>query len=121
MKGFIDSIPLELEESAWLDGCNRLQALVRIVFPLAFPGVAVTGLFAFLGAWGDFLIPLVLLRSPDTFPIAMGLFRAFNDLGNVDFGFLTSLAVIYSVPSILLYLFARQYLVKGMTAGSVKM
>jgi multiple sugar transport system permease protein len=121
MKGFIDSIPLELEESAWLDGCTRLDALVRIVFPQAFPGVAVTGLFAFLAAWGDFLIPLVLLRSPDTFPIAMGLFRAFNDLGNVDFGFLTSLAVIYSVPSFVLYLFARQYLVKGMTAGSVKM
>ena len=51
----------------------------------------------------------------------MGLYRAFGDLGNVDFGFLTALAVIYSIPSILLYLFARQYLIKGMTAGSVKM
>lgn len=121
MKGFVDSIPIELEESAWLDGCNRLQGLVRIVFPLMFPGVAVTALFAFLAAWSDFLIPLVLLRSPNTFPIAMGLFRAFNDLGNVNFGFLTSLAVVYSLPSILLYVFARQYLVKGMTAGGVKM
>ncbi|HRL11060.1 MAG TPA: carbohydrate ABC transporter permease [Aggregatilineales bacterium] len=121
MKGFVDSIPVELEESAWLDGCNRLQGLYRIVFPLMFPGVAVTGLFAFLAAWSDFLIPLILLRSPNTFPIAMGLFRAFNDLGNVNFGFLTSLAVVYSLPSILLYVFARQYLVKGMTAGGVKM
>lgn len=121
MKGFVDSIPLELEESAWLDGCNRLTGLLRITFPLMWPGIAVTGLFAFLSAWGDFLIPLVLLRSPNTFPIAMGLFRAFNDLGNVNFGFLTSLAVIYSAPSVLLYLFARQYLVKGMTAGSVKL
>lgn len=121
MKGFVDSIPTELEESAWLDGCNRLQGLVRIVFPLMWPGVAVTALFAFLAAWSDFLIPLVLLRSPANFPIAMGLFRAFNDLGNVNFGFLTSLAVVYSMPSILLYLFARQYLVKGMTAGAVKM
>jgi multiple sugar transport system permease protein len=121
MKGFVDSIPIELEESAWLDGCNRLQGLSSVVFPLMFPGVAVTGLFAFLAAWSDFLIPLILLRSPNTFPIAMGLFRAFNDLGNVDFGFLTSLAVVYSFPSILLYLFARQYLVKGMTAGGVKM
>lgn len=121
MKGFVDSIPIELEESAWLDGCNRFTGLVRIVFPLLGPGIAVTGLFAFLGAWGDFLIPLILLRSPDTFPISMGLFRAFSDRGNVDFGFLTSLAVVYSIPSILLYLFARQYLVKGMTAGSVKM
>lgn len=121
MKGFVDSIPIELEESAWLDGCNRLTALVRIVFPLMSPGVAVTGLFAFLAAWGDFLIPLVILRSPTTFPIAMGLYRAFGQQGAVDFGFLTALAVIYSAPSIILYLFARQYLVKGMTAGSVKM
>ena len=121
MKGLMDSIPIELEESAWLDGCDRLNGLVRIVFPLAGPGVAVTGLFAFLAAWGDFLIPLIILRSPPTFPIAMGLYRAFGNQGSVDFGFLTALAVIYSAPSILLYLFARQYLVKGMTAGGVKM
>lgn len=121
MKGFVDSIPIELEESAWLDGCNRVTALMRVVFPMMGPGVAVTGLFAFLAAWGDFLIPLVILRSPETFPIAMGLYRAFGNQGAVDFGFLTALAVIYSAPSILLYLFARQYLVKGMTAGSVKM
>lgn len=121
MKGFVDSIPIELEESAWLDGCNRFTGLVRIVFPLMGPGVAVTGLFAFLTAWGDFLIPLILLRSPDTFPISMGLYRAFNNTGNVNFGFLTAIAVVYSLPSVVLYLFARQYLVKGMTAGSVKM
>lgn len=121
MKSFVDSIPIELEESAWLDGCNRLSGLMRIVFPLMAPGVAVTGLFAFLAAWGDFLIPLIILRSPTMFPIAMGLYRAFGDQGSVDFGFLTALSVLYSVPSIILYLFARQYLVKGMTAGSVKM
>jgi multiple sugar transport system permease protein len=121
MKGFVDSIPIELEESAWLDGCTRLSGLFRIAFPLMAPGVAVTGLFAFLAAWGDFLIPLIILRSPTTFPISMGLYRAFGNQGSVDFGFLTALSVIYSIPSILLYLFARQYLVKGMTAGSVKM
>jgi multiple sugar transport system permease protein len=121
MKGFVDTIPIELEESAWLDGCNRLGGLMRIVFPLLAPGVAVTGLFAFLAAWGDFLIPLIILRSPTKFPISMGLYRAFGNQGSVDFGFLTALAVIYSFPSIILYLFARQSLVKGMTAGSVKM
>lgn len=121
MKGFVDSIPIELEESAWLDGCDRLNGLIRIVFPMMGPGIAVTGLFAFLAAWGDFLIPLIILRSPDNFPIAMGLYRAFGSQRSVNFGFLTALAVIYSMPSILLYLVARQYLVKGMTAGSVKM
>lgn len=121
LKGFVDSIPIELEESAWLDGANRFVGLVRVVFPLMGPGVAVTGLFAFLAAWGDFMIPLVILRSPTNFPIAMGLYRAFGNQGSVDFGFLTALSVVYSLPSILLYLLARQYLVRGMTAGSVKM
>ena len=121
MKAFVDSIPIELEESAWLDGCSRFGGLMRIVFPLMGPGVAVVGLFAFLGAWGDFLIPLVLLRSPDNFPIAMGLFRAFDSRGNANFGMLTALAVFYSLPSVLLYLFARQYLVKGLMGGGVKM
>jgi multiple sugar transport system permease protein len=121
MKGFVDGIPIELEESAWLDGCNRLTGLIRIVFPLMGPGIAVTGLFAFLAAWGDFLIPLIILRSPANFPIAMGLYRAFGSQNSVNFGFLTALAVIYSLPSIILYLIARQSLVKGMTAGGVKM
>ncbi len=120
MKAFVDSIPIELEESAWLDGCGRFGALWHIVFPLMGPGIAVVGLFAFLGAWGDFLIPLVLLRSPDKFPIAMGLFRAFDSRGNANFGMLTALAVFYSLPSIILYLLARQYLVKGLMGGGVK-
>ena len=121
MKAFVDSIPIELEESAWIDGCSRMQGLIRIVFPLMGPGIAVVGLFAFLGAWGDFLIPLILLRAPDKFPIAMGLYRAFDDRGNANFGMLTALAVLYSIPSISLYLLARQYLVKGLTGGGVKM
>ena len=121
MKAFVDSIPIELEESAWLDGCSRFGGLLRVVFPLMGPGVAVVGLFAFLGAWGDFLIPLVLLRSPENFPIAMGLYRAFDSRGNANFGMLTALAVFYSLPSIILYLFARQYLVRGLMGGGVKM
>ncbi len=120
MKAYIDSIPIELEESAWIDGCTRFGALLRIVFPLMGPGVAVVGLFAFLGAWGDFLIPLVLLRSPDNFPIAMGLFRAFDSRGSANFGMLTALAVFYSLPSIVLYLVSRQYLVRGLMGGGVK-
>lgn len=117
MKDFMDSIPEEIEEAAWLDGCSRWGGLWHIIFPLMGPPIAVTGLLAFLAGWGDFLIPLILLRSPDKFPISMGLFRAFNDMGNVNFGFLTAIAVIYSIPSIGLYLVTRSYLIKGIAVN----
>ncbi len=117
MKDFMDSIPLEIEEAAWLDGCSRWTGIWYIIFPLSGPPIAVIGLLAFLAGWGDFLIPLILLRSPDKFPIAMGLFRAFNDMGNVDFGFLTAISVAYSIPSIGLYLVARSYLIKGIAVN----
>ena len=120
MKGFVDTIPAEIEEAAWLDGCNRLTGLIRVVLPLTAPGIAVTGMFAFLGAWGDFLVPFILLRSPQMFPISIGLYTAFSQRGNVEFGRLAALAILYSLPAVIIYFLARQHLVKGMTAGSVK-
>ena len=117
MKDFMDKIPLEIEEAAWLDGCGRFNGIRYIVFPLMGPPIAVVGLLSFLAGWGDFLIPLILLRSPDRFPISMGLFRAFNDMGNVDFGYLTAISVIYSLPSLVMYLFARKFLMKGIVSG----
>ncbi len=120
MKGFVDTIPVEIEESAWLDGCNRFSGLIRIVLPLTAPGIAVTGLFAFLGSWSDFLVPFILIRSPQMLPISTGLFRAFGERGSVEFGTLAALAVLYSAPAVVIYFFARNNLVKGMTAGGVK-
>ncbi|MEO1666701.1 MAG: carbohydrate ABC transporter permease [Chloroflexota bacterium] len=117
MKDFVDTIPAEVEEAAWLDGASRLGGIRYIIFPLMGPPIAVTGLLAFLAGWGDFLIPLILLRSPDKFPIAMGLFRAFHDLGNVNFAYLTAISVIYSIPSVGLYLVARGYLIKGIASN----
>ena len=117
MKDAMDSIPTEIEEAAWLDGCGRWEAIRYVIFPLMGPSIAVVGLLSYLAGWGDFLIPLILLRTPDRFPIAMGLFRAFHDMGNVDFGFLTAISVIYSLPSVVLYLFARKYLIKGITVS----
>lgn len=117
MKDFMDNIPLDIEEAAWLDGCSRFDGIRYIVFPLMGPPIAVVSLLSFIAGWGDFLIPLVLLRSPDRFPISMGLFRAFNDMGNVDFGYLTAISVIYSLPSLVMYLFARKSLMKGIVSG----
>lgn len=120
MKGFFDSIPVELEEASWIDGCSRLTGAVRVVFPLSRPGLGASALFTFINVWGDFLTPLVLLQSPEKYPISIGMFRAFSAHNQVDWGLLTATAVLYMVPTVVLYLFARRYLLQATFTGALK-
>lgn len=120
LKGFIDTIPIELEEAAWIDGCSRMQGAVRVVFPLVRPGLGATALFTFINVWGDFLTPLVLLQSPEKYPISIGMFRAFSGRNQIDWGLLTATAVLYMLPTVVLYLFVRRYLLKATVSGALK-
>jgi multiple sugar transport system permease protein len=119
MKGFFDTVPGELEEAAWVDGTGRLGSAIRIVLPLAAPGVGAAALFAFIEAWGDFLTPLILLSSPDKFPLSIGLFQAYTYRNQVDWGLLTATSVVYMVPTIILYLAVRRYLLKATVVGAI--
>ena len=120
MKGAYDSIPIELEEAAWIDGCSRLTGALRVVLPLSRPGLGAGALFAFINIWGDFLTPLVLLQSPEKYPISVGLFQAFSAFNQVDWGLLTATAVLYMVPTVVLYLFVRKYLLRATVGGAIK-
>lgn len=120
MKGFFDSIPVELEEAAWIDGNTRLGGAVRIVFPLSLPGLGAAALFTFINVWGDFLTPLVLLQSEDKYPISIGMFRAFSAHNQIDWGLLAATGVLYMLPTVVLYLFARKYLLKATMTGALK-
>jgi len=120
IKGFIDSIPIELEEASWIDGCSRIRGAIRIVFPLTRPGIGACALFTFIDVWGDFLTPLVLLQSPEKYPISIGMFRAFSARNQVDWGLLTSTAVLYMLPTVVLYLIVRRFLLKATVAGAIK-
>jgi multiple sugar transport system permease protein len=119
LKGFIDSVPMELEEAAWLDGASRAQTLTRIVFPLALPGVGAAAILAFNGAWASFFLPLILLSDADKFLMPLGLFRALIAYTNLDYGMLNAMALLYMLPSFLIFLFARQYLIRGTMAGAM--
>lgn len=119
MKGFFDTVPMELEEAAWIDGAGRIGGAFRVVLPLAGPGVAVAGLFAFIGAWGEFLTPLVLVSSPDLWPISLGLFRAWVAYTLVDWGQLAALSVLYMLPAVVFYLFVRRFLLKATVLGGL--
>lgn len=117
MKGFFDTVPIDIEEAAWVDGANRLQTAFRIVLPLAGPGVAAGALIGFIGAWGEFLIPLVLISDPDKMPISIGLFRAWLNYTNVDWGLLAALSIIYMVPAVVFYVVARRALESSLAGG----
>jgi multiple sugar transport system permease protein len=119
MKGFIDTVPMELEEAAFLDGASRFQALTQVVLPLALPGVGAASILAFNGAWGAFFMPLIMLSDADKFVMPLGLFRALIAYTNLDYGMLNAMALLYMVPSLLIFLFARQYLIRGTMAGAM--
>jgi multiple sugar transport system permease protein len=120
LKGTIDAVPFELEEAAWTDGSTRLQALRRIVLPLVGPGLGAAAMLTFMGSWGDFLTPLVMLQSQELYPLSIGLFRAFSEYNHVDWGLLAASAVVYVAPPAILYVFVRKHLLKSSLGGAVK-
>jgi multiple sugar transport system permease protein len=117
MKGFFDTVPIEVEEAAWVDGATRLTAAFRVVLPLAGPGVAAAGLIGFIGAWNQFLVPLVLISDQEMMPISVGMFRAWVSYTQVDYGFLAALSVVYVIPAILFYVIARRALQSSLAGG----
>jgi multiple sugar transport system permease protein len=117
MKGFFDTVPIEIEEAAWVDGAYRLRTAFRIVLPLAGPGVAAAALIAFIGVWGDFLIPLILLSDQNKLPISIGLFRAWTSYTQVDWGLLGALSIVYMIPAVVFYVVARRALERGLTGA----
>ncbi len=120
LKGTISAVPIELEEAAWVDGNTRLQAIRRIVLPLAGPGLGAAAMLTFMGVWGDFLTPLVMLQSQELYPLSIGLFRAFSEHNRVDWGLLASSAIVYVLPPALLYVFVRKHLLRSSLGGAVK-
>jgi multiple sugar transport system permease protein len=116
MKGAIDSVPLELEEAAQIDGASRLKILRTVVLPLIFPGLGTVGVLSFVAAWGGFILPLVLLSSGDKYPVSVGIFSAFGLDDEVDFAQLATMCIVYMLPVIILYLTVGNYFRKGLAS-----
>lgn len=119
LKEFFDTVPLELEEAAWIDGAGRFTSAWRIVFPLALPGVAAAALFAFIGAWGEFLVPLILLSSQDKWPLSLGIFRAYLATYQIDWGQFAALSMLYMIPAVVFFVVARRFLIRSMMGGAM--
>ncbi|GAA4031746.1 carbohydrate ABC transporter permease [Arthrobacter methylotrophus] len=102
-KNFMDSVPLELEEAAWMDGASGLATLRRIVLPLMRQGLGVVFIFVFIQAWGNFFVPFILLLSAAKQPAAVSVFSFFGQHGAIAYGELAAFSIVYSVPVLILY------------------
>jgi len=118
--GYFKSIPRELEESALVDGATRLQAMIRVVIPLALPGILSAGMFAFTLSWGEFLYALIFMNDTQTKTLPVGIVQELIRGDDFFWGQLMAAALLASIPVALLYSFFVEYFVAGMTAGAVK-
>lgn len=121
MKGFIDTIPKELEESALIDGCSPNQTFWKIMLPLAVPGLAVTGLYGFMGGWTEFVLSWQFISDPKWFTLSMALYGMQGQYASsTPWSKFAAMSIIVSVPVVLVFFLLQKYLVGGLTAGGVK-
>jgi arabinogalactan oligomer/maltooligosaccharide transport system permease protein len=119
LKGYFDTIPRELEESAIMDGASPSMIFLRIVLPLATPAVAVTALFSFMTSWNEFILAATLMDKEVMYTAPVGL-RFFVGGYSQQWGYFAAGSIIVSIPVVVLFLFLQKYLVSGLTAGAVK-
>jgi len=120
MKGFFDTIPKDLDESAKVDGASHAQIFFGIILPLGAPILAVTGLLGFIGAVNEFLIASIFLTEDSSKTAAVGLYGIVSEERNNNFGVFAAGALVLALPTVALFQFLQRYIVGGLTAGAVK-
>lgn len=119
LKNYFAAIPKELEEASYIDGCNRFTGFIRILIPIAKPGVVVCGIFSFLYAWGDLTYGMTFILDQEKRPITAGIFNFMGQYGT-KWSYLTAFAVVTIIPVALIFIFMQKYIIAGMTSGAVK-
>jgi N,N'-diacetylchitobiose transport system permease protein len=119
LRGFVDAVPVELEEAALVDGCGRFQMYVRVLLPLLMPGIVATSIFAFVNAWDDYIFAYVIMKSQSNYTLPVWLV-SFKTSESVDYGAMIAASTIFSIPVLVFFLLVQRRLVGGMTSGAVK-
>jgi multiple sugar transport system permease protein len=117
--GYFESIPRELEESAMIDGCTRFGSLLRIVLPLAAPGVAATAIFAFVASWSELLFAITFTSQTEMRTLSAGLLFMVGQY-EIQWGQLSAGVIISTVPVAILFTYLQRHLIQGLSAGAVK-
>ena len=119
LTSFFQSIPSDIEEAAWIDGCTRFTTLTKVILPLALPGLVTAFIFTFIAAWNEFVIALTLTSTPEREPLTVGLTSLIGQY-EVQWNFLFAGSLIAIVPVVILFALIEKWLVGGLTAGSIK-
>ncbi|MDO5676123.1 MAG: sugar ABC transporter permease [Propionibacteriaceae bacterium] len=120
MYGFFNSIPMEIDESAKIDGASHAQIFWKLIMPLVSPILAVVGLLAFISSFGDFILAKIVLVSEDNWTLAVGMYQWVSNQLTSRWGLFAAGVVLAAVPVLALFLALQRYIVGGLTAGSVK-
>ncbi len=120
LKGYFDTIPRELEESALMDGASTPVIFYKIILPLAKPAVAVTALFSFMTGWNEFIMALTIMDKEVMYTAPVGLRFFVGGFAEQQWGFFAAGSIVAAVPVVFLFMFLQKYLISGLTAGAVK-
>ena len=119
LKNYFASIPKELEEAAYIDGCGRFKAFLKVLIPVAKPGIVVCAIFSFLYSWGDLAYGMTFILDQKKRPITAGIFNFMGQYGTT-WSYLTAFAIVTIIPVALIFIFMQKYIIAGMTSGAVK-
>jgi multiple sugar transport system permease protein len=119
LAGYFKTIPVDIEEAALIDGCTRMQTIVRIMIPIAAPGLVTTIIYSFIASWNEFMFALTLVQSIQKTPLTLGLYN-FVGRYTTQWEFLTAAAFLAIIPIIVLFLLIEKELVAGIVGGAVK-
>jgi multiple sugar transport system permease protein len=119
LKGFYDNIPYQLEQAARIDGASRFQAFLLIIMPLSVPGIIATAIYAFIGAWNEYIFAYTFINRNDRLTLPIGIQRFFAESSS-DFPGLMAASFMMSVPVVVLFLLLQRYFVRALTEGAVK-
>jgi ABC-type glycerol-3-phosphate transport system permease component len=119
LRAFFQSIPLELEEAAMIDGASRFKAVVYVVIPMALPGVIATSIFTFILAWNDYIFTRILISSDELKTLPVGIQDLFNSTV-IDWGMIMAAGVMVIIPAMVFFMTVQRYLIKGWGTAAVK-
>lgn len=120
LQSYFNTIPGELEEAAWIDGCSRFQSFTHIFLPLALPATAIAALFSFIYCWNEFVLAFLVLRTPEHATITMRVFSLVGGRYTVEWELVMAAAVLATLPMVLMFVFLQRQIIRGLAMGSIK-
>ena len=120
LQSYFGAIPVELEEAALIDGCNRWGAILRVFVPLAIPAIVVTAIFTFINSWNEFVVALTVLRSDENFTLPLKIFSLVGGRYTVEWQQVMAATLLATLPVAAVFTWLQRYLVRGMMMGAIK-